>query len=642
MLENFREFIAEASHMMSANAKFKERQKLNKKVGSIAYSDAIKFFGYGPDDKFGYFDMQHRYFLWRGEVFTAVDEEKKLNELIRMGRAVDYCFYTAREHTASHPAPEETAFMEQSKKLWNTFSDQYKKTMEHGDACVIFFSHAFGPASPQFLIDLFKYANPVELTYLFHTKRESCTSVEQARQFDLAYSELFCTAFTASGVHIYLDHPYSLVLDGTLDKPLPLPGVEIELTTPVMVAVPEPVTAKTSHQEVEITLTTPVLGTVPEPAIGKVTEKEIAQTKSKLVTVVDNVLQSVAPSFAQYRRILAIQEVSLSKINAGEWDPPPFTKEEKRLIGYVNGSLGSPYRYYRNVQEQKTAQAQDQDYVYIVDRLKHLRDARTILNTQQEVRKHVEYSAKIERIILKDLLEQENAPLRTYLNIIGSCLADFDVEPGFFAGPPAESYVKLVHNIVSRTKADKENTPAQSLDWVLFSVPGILAQIRGVLGHTTSNYDRTKAFEQVPWSVPGLKDLRAEMETHSAWLQERREEAFMDFKQAFGTQETQVMVAVPEPVLAEAPQETVVEAPAPSSAMTQPFIKKPREKLPPVAASGEMTVAHAREVFDYSKDEVVIELELTRRYRNLTRKNYSDEAQDEIDMAYKVLLKIAS
>ena len=76
--------------------------------------------------------------------------------------------------------------------------------------------------------------------------------------------------------------------------------------------------------------------------------------------------------------------------------------------------------------------------------------------------------------------------------------------------------------------------------------------------------------------------------------------------------------------------------------MTQPFIKKPREKLPPVAASGEMTVAHAREVFDYSKDEVVIELELTRRYRNLTRKNYSDEAQDEIDMAYKVLLKIAS
>lgn len=139
MFENFREFIAEASHMMSANAKFRERQKLNKKVGSIAYSDAIKFFGYGPDDKFGYFDMQHRYFLWRGEVFTAVDEEKKLNELIRMGRAVDYCFYTAREHTASHPAPEETAFMEQSKKLWNTFSDQYKKTMEHGDACVIFF-----------------------------------------------------------------------------------------------------------------------------------------------------------------------------------------------------------------------------------------------------------------------------------------------------------------------------------------------------------------------------------------------------------------------------------------------------------------------------------------------------------------------
>ena len=360
------------------------------------------------------------------------------------------------------------------------------------------------------------------------------------------------------------------------------------------------------NEEINQEPSSPVMSEVSEAPIGVVTEEEIAANKGKVETVLDNVLQAVAPSFANYRKILGIQKVALSKINAGEWDPPPFTKEEKRLIGYVDGFLGSPYKYYRQFQEGKAAE----DFVYVKDSLRHLRDARKILNSDAKVRKRVEHSAKIERIVLNALLEEENAPLRTFLDIKGSCLADFDVEPGFFAGPSSDLYVKLVNSIVSRvhklTNGSNRITIEEAVDWVLFCVPAMLGQIRKVFEGSNSNYDKDSAFSNIPDKFPEYKELRNDMETHHAWLQQRREEASRDFEQAIGKDSAN------------------------------------SEGLGNEKEAGKKAVYQAeRQKFGFDPTETFTAKELRYRYDQATEITDSKAEQKILDAAYQTLLKIA-
>jgi hypothetical protein len=239
MFESFKNFISAASHVTAANAKVKSRERLNKELGPINFVNARKILGYGPDEEFGFFDLQARYFEWRRDIF-----DMSLKELLRMGRVFDLLYYAAADMTKKNPTTEETAFLKQDDDLWRAFNKKYEENMVFDDAKVIFFTHAFKSAPRRVLIDLYKNANPLEITYLFHTKRESCTSLEHARQFDKAYIKLFC-ATGMLDISNFTDHPYSLVLDGTLKKPFPLPGVDIELTTASTKEVRQPESIKT-------------------------------------------------------------------------------------------------------------------------------------------------------------------------------------------------------------------------------------------------------------------------------------------------------------------------------------------------------------------------------------------------------------
>ena len=166
-------------------------------------------------------------------------------QLLRMGRAFDYFYYSAEFRTNQHPTPEESAFMDQTETMWRMIP---KKQMEYDDAKVLFFSHCFKPAPREELIGLFPKANPLEITYLFHSNREKCSSLEFAQQFDRAYYELFTLSMSISG-HKFIDHPYSPILEGKLEKPFPLPGVDIKLTPPQSNQ-SEPVIAEDSSQTV--------------------------------------------------------------------------------------------------------------------------------------------------------------------------------------------------------------------------------------------------------------------------------------------------------------------------------------------------------------------------------------------------------
>ena len=477
-------------------------------------------------DYFGYYHWQGNYFIWREQVYTG-----EAVSLLEMGQGFAFYFDRhIRKPTLNYPTPEETAFIDHTKTLWETAAPTFRP-MTKQQAIEIFFGHCLGPDTPRMQEEYYNISCPFEMTYLFHTNRAKCTSLEDARRLDQAYYEVFKATMAKKFIRNdgdalkvnaektgeadflrYMDHPYTPVLDGTLDAVIPLPGVEEDLTLP----------------------------------------------------------------------------------------DKAFT------------------------------------------------------------------DAKEELIILNDLLAGDYTVLRKYLGIKGTRLTDYEVGTKAYAvGGELDVYAKFVNRVgfaayvCARGDAETAPTQHQLLDGVLFCVPRILNDIKAIYDTSSSDYDWEYACDKVLQSYEqktksyekNTSSLHKEMEKNSDWLKDRRDEAariFEQFAHATGVKRGAPVeaaiepVEVIEPVTVKTQQKEIVEAPAPSSAMTQPFIKKPREKLPPVAASGEMTVAHAREVFDYSKDEVVIELELTRRYRNLTRKNYSDEAQDEIDMAYKVLLKIAS
>ncbi len=226
-------------------AEFKKWEELRKGFSVIDHDVKRKILGYEPDEMFGFFDLQFRYFHWRTEVYPRTDRDKKPKELFIMGRAVESLIPAAQRYTFNNPAPEETAFMEQTTTLWGLFHSQTVNTLDTKfdkerltAAIEIFFSHVSEPASREIIVDPYHFSHvnfALELTYLFHANREQCSTLEQAIQFDWAYEQLFYNDLKSGRLEIsYADHPYSAALNGTLKKPLPLPGVETELTVPLV------------------------------------------------------------------------------------------------------------------------------------------------------------------------------------------------------------------------------------------------------------------------------------------------------------------------------------------------------------------------------------------------------------------------
>ena len=245
--EKLKEFLEERSQARAKWASLKRYHEIRNLTGHISLEDAYKILGYefGRNAKFGYFDMQARYFSWRTQVYPSLDKADQLKELFRMGRVIKLMYY-ALDHSRT---PQETFFIEQSQALWQAFEKKYGgDAMRSGDIavrednCKLFLSHVVEDAPRQVLIDRYESSScSLEVTYLFHTARERCTSLEEAQQFDLAYEQFFSSITPsfryggtnfATDLYALMDHPYSLVLDGTLDKPLPLPGVDIPLSAP--------------------------------------------------------------------------------------------------------------------------------------------------------------------------------------------------------------------------------------------------------------------------------------------------------------------------------------------------------------------------------------------------------------------------
>jgi hypothetical protein len=470
-----------------------ERNKIAKQLGGPfnAGNNGNKWYGFTwkevHADYFGYFHWQGQYFHWR--------EEKYNNEaasLVLMGHAFSCFFKGMKKATTEYPTPEETAFMEASKPLWEQVTPTFGHMTEQ-QAIELFFGYCLGPATPLRHQENYNMSCPFEQTYLFHTNRARCTSMEEARRLDEAYYVVFratMAKINETDFLRYIDHPYTPILAGSLDAAIPLPGVEEDLSLP---------DKATTH-------------------------------------------------------------------------------------------------------------------------------------------------AKIELVILNDLLAEENGLLRDYLEMTGTRLGDYEVSTAAYAVKDSKLYCQFVEKIISNTR---------SVDWVLTYLPRMLKDIKEKLKETHvdprwQEYVRKQSFEKVADIYHGWSD--GQEATYQDWLQERRDEAervFAQFAHATGVKRAAPVeaaieaVEVVEPVTVKTQRKEIMEAPAPSSAMARPFVKKAREKLPPVAASGEMTVEHAREVFDYAKDEIPKLKELRQRYQLFVKRNLDEVIQEEIDEAFAVLLKIA-
>jgi hypothetical protein len=238
---------------------FKKWQKLENGIDRIHHEVKRKILGYNSADTFGFFNLQSRYFNWRTQIYPKMPEGQKPKELLAMIWAVEGLLPAALHHTRGNPTSEETAFGERSKTLWAAFQKQNTENinMQYEGACKIFFSYVADPPSREIIVDPFNFAPirfTIELNYLFHTNRVRCPSLEDARQFDRAFLILFQHR---NGPELsFADHPYSSVLNGTLDASIPLPGVEVEVNyQPSRLEVKPPHPSATTKEPISLKMT---------------------------------------------------------------------------------------------------------------------------------------------------------------------------------------------------------------------------------------------------------------------------------------------------------------------------------------------------------------------------------------------------
>lgn len=572
-------------------AAFKKWQNLESGIDRIHHEDKRRMLGFEPDDLFGFFDLQWRYFYWRTKEFPKTPEHQKPKELLAMVWATEGLLLHAMVHANKNPRLDETAFREQSQTLWDEFLKKNNETiaMQYDDACEVFFSQVSDLPSREIIVDPFNFAPirfTLELTYLFHTNRERCSSsLERARQFDGAYLILFKHR---NGPELsFADHPYSPVLEGTLDAPLPLPGVEIPLAEPLRAEAP---------QEEQAEILAPF---IPNAKKYFIHDSKSSMTKEEAYRCFgyepnqDFTIEDITARLAQWRNdktreqneehyqlmtqafyllssekiISAWDNVSSSSMTLKEalkvFGKEPHEKPPGRM--YLNYEFGQFSRWSITTVEE----AEKLDAAYRV-----LFEHAEVLDNHKEIK-----------------LEPPFAP--TLKVIIGREKAAGWESPKQWQGE------------ISNKKAH-----------AVFGIEDVGKMLP---------YEVTEKFEELQGDCTTVEEAE-KLDLAYRWLFSVCCKYEKDFTEPIASPYAPILaqklvIATAPPVLEETPaQEEVIEAPA---------------------RSEEMTVEHAREVFDYAKDEIPTRVDLRERYQNFLKRNLDEVIQEEIDEAYAVLLKIA-